>query len=543
MNSSGLGPFVKNHDNRDSKCQTSSIVRGKREDQKWQGGGVPQTLLFEVNGDTNARIETGLKMMAERSGDRKESLVQMRIRLLEQSQKTQQKYNPTIPKEEIIRPEGNNNELTSIVTGSKTDMQRRGGKDTDGEELGEPHPHRVSWNWNSKGLGLPKPATDSSVMSVTSPEISLEMHAAPCSAKQKLETAAESESEAQQESTKSPAFKIPFYRFGARNRKEASRKSLAPIIRERIKMFESTRDSANVNLVVSDRPSALLRGQVNDKVKAKHASGGEIPGVKEVVGEKQVKVGWRSPATNQLNKTMSAFSKCLAERKRSRTGCMVDGKYVSAFAYRRLTKETSTSDSWTTATESRGSEPSSLNDKSIMKESWRPETQANGIASRQQPLSKQQSNPSRLPITSSSYSGSRPSTLYDWSYGSYEASPLPLTVGSISSPSEGIMTQRHAPTDTLPEAKNLRISEIIAMANGREQFAAHRRILQEHPGRHNVRTAGIGAWVDSESSDDDDGTLIVKSVAKLREPKPLRITEVSSLAKICRLGRSRGDLE
>ncbi|OBT47209.1 hypothetical protein VE00_03408 [Pseudogymnoascus sp. WSF 3629] len=448
-------------------------------------------------------MKTGLKMMAERSGDRKESLVQMRIRLLEQSQKTQQKYKPTIPKEkEIIRPEGNNNELTSIVTGSKTDMQRRGGKDTDGEELGEPHPHRVSWNWNSKGLGLPKPATDSSVMSVTSPEISLEMHAAPCSAKQKLETAAESESEAQQESTKSPAFKIPFYRFGARNRKEASRKSLAPIIRERIKMFESTRDSANVNLVVSDRPSALLRGQVNDKVKAKHASGGEISGVKEVVGEKQVKVGWRSPATNQLNKTMSAFT-----------------------------------------TESRGSEPSSLNDKSIMKESWRPETQANGIASRQQPLSKQQSNPSRLPITSSSYSGSRPSTLYDWSYGSYEASPLPLTVGSISSPSEGIMTQRHAPTDTLPEAKNLRISEIIAMANGREQFAAHRRILQEHPGRHNVRTAGIGAWVDSESSDDDDGTLIVKSVAKLREPKPLRITEVSSLAKICRLGRSRGDLE
>lgn len=543
MNSSGLGPFVKNHDNRDSKCQTSSIVRRKKEDRKWQGGvGVSQTLLFEVNGDTNARIETSLKMKAGRSGDRKESLVQMRIRLLEQSQKIQQKHKATILKErEVIGSGDHNSELVIPVTDSITDVQSRGSKERDGAELGEPHPHLVSWNWNPKGLGLPKPATHSSVMSVTSPKISLEMHAAPCSAKQKLETAAGSESEAQQESTESPAFKIPFYRFGAWNRKEASRKSLAPIIRERIKMFETTRDGANVNLAVSDGPSALLRGQINDKVKAKNASGGEIFRVKEVVGEKQVKVGWRSPATNQLNITMSGFSKCLAERKRSRTGCMVDGKYVSAFAYRRITKETSTSNSWTTATESRESEPSS-NDKSIMQESARPDTEANDVASRQQPPSKQQSNPSRLPIPSSSYSGSRPSTFYDWSYGSYEASPLPLTVGSISS-SEGIMAQRRAPTYTLPETKNLRVSEIIAMANGREHFAAHRRILQEHQGRHSVGSVGIGAWVDNESSDDEDGTLIVKSVTKLREPKPLRITEVSSLAKICRLGRSRGDLE
>lgn len=105
------------------------------------------------------------------------------------------------------------------------------------------------------------------------------------------------------------------------------------------------------------------------------------------------------------------------------------------------------------------------------------------------------------------------------------------------------MTQRRTPPDTLPEVKNLRISEIIAMANVREQFATNWRILQKHPGRHNVGRARIGAWVDSESSDDEDGTLIVQSVAKLREPKPLRITEVSSLAKICRLGRSRGDFE
>ncbi|KFZ16349.1 hypothetical protein V501_02267 [Pseudogymnoascus sp. VKM F-4519 (FW-2642)] len=537
MNSCGLDPFVKSHDNTGSKCQASPIVRGKKEDRKWQGGvGVSQTLLFEVNGDTNARIEKGFKMKAGRPGDRKESLVQMRIRLLEQSQKTRQNHKPTIPKEREFIRLGGHNSASGTVTGGKAGVQTRGSKETEGEEMGESHPHIASWD--PKSLGLAKPANCSSVTSVTSPKVNLEMHAAPCSAKLKLETAAGSESEAQQESTKSLAFKIPFY-----HRKKASRKSLAPIIRERIKMFESTRDSANANLAVSDGPSALPRGQVNDKGKAKHASKGEIFGVKEVAREKQVKVGRGTPATNQLNKTMSAFSKCLAERKRSRTGCMVDGKYVSAFAYRGMTKETSASNSWTTTTESRESEPSSPNDKSIMQTSSRPETQANGIASRQQPPSKQQSNPSRQPIPSSSYSGSRPSTLFDWSYGSYEASPLPLAIGSISSSSEDSMTQRRAPTEPLPEAKNLRISDIIAMANGREQFAAHRRILQEHPARHNVGRAGIGAWVDSESSEDEDGTLIIKSVAKLREPKPLRMTEVSSLAKICRLGRSRGDLE
>ncbi|OBT89554.1 hypothetical protein VE02_01759 [Pseudogymnoascus sp. 03VT05] len=473
-------------------------------------------------------------MKAGNSGDRKESLVQMRIRLLEQSQKTQQKHKPAIPKErEIIKSGGHNSELMNTVTGSKTDVQIRGSRERDGAELEEPHPHLDSWD--SKSLGLPKPATDSCVMSVTSPKVSLEMHAAPSSVKQKLETAAESESEAQQESTESPAFKIPFYHFGARNRKETSRKSLAPIIRERIKMFESTRDGGNVNLAVSDGPSALLRGQINDKVKAEHAPGGEIFGVKEVVGEKQVKVGWRSPATNQLNKKMSAFSKCLAERKRSHTGCMVDGKYVSAFAYIRMTKETSTSTSWTTATESRESETSSSNDKSIKQESSRPATQANGIAFRYlpQPSSEQRSNSSRLPV-SSSHSRSRPSTLSDWSYDGLEASPLPPTVLSTPPPSAGTRAQCRALTDTIPQARNLQALKSIA---------ASRIILQEHPGRHNVGTAGVGAWVDSESSDDEDGTLIVKSVAKLREPKPLRITEVSSLAKICRLGRSRGDLE
>ncbi|OBT79602.1 hypothetical protein VF21_01244 [Pseudogymnoascus sp. 05NY08] len=475
-------------------------------------------------------------MKAGHSGDRKESLVQMRIRLLEQSQKTQQKHKPTIPKErEIIGLGGHNSERMNTVTGSKTDVQIRGSRERDGAELDEPHPHLGSWD--SKSLGLPKPATDSSVMSVTSPKVSLEMHAAPCSAKQKLETAAESESEseAQQESTESPAFKIPLYRFGARNRKEPSRKSLAPIIRERMKMFESTRDGGNVNLAVSDGPSALLRGQINDKVMAEHAPGGEIPGVKEVVGEKQVKVGWRSPATNQLNKKMSAFSKCLAERKRSHTGCVVDGKYVSAFAYWRMTKDPSTSTSWTTATESRVSETSSSNDKAIKQESSRPATQANGIAFRHlpQPPSDQRSNSSRLPI-SSSHSRSRPNTLSDWSYDGLEASPLPPTVLSTPPPSAGMRAHSRAPIDTLPQTRNLQALKIIA---------ASQIILQEHSGGHNVGTAGIGAWVDSESSDDEDGTLIVKSVAKLREPKPLRITEVSSLAKICRLGRSRGDLE
>ncbi|OBT64348.1 hypothetical protein VE03_05810 [Pseudogymnoascus sp. 23342-1-I1] len=385
-------------------------------------------------------------------------------------------------------------------------------------------------------------------MSVTSPKVGLEMHA-PCSAKQKLETGAESESKAQQEPIESPACKVPFYRSGTRNRKEASPKSLAPIIRERIKMFESTRDGANVNLAALDEPSARLRGQINDKGKAKNEPGGVIfGGTNEVAGEKHVNNGWSSPTTNQLNKTMGAFSRCLAERSRSRTGCMVDGKYVSAFAYRRKTKEMSSSTSWATTAASRELEPASLNENSIKQTSSRPTNVANGIVSRHilQPLVDQQSNSSRLPISSSSTSESGQNTLSDWSYDSHEASPLPPTARSIPSPLVYTRTRCRAPIDALPQARNLRASDIIAIANERKQFAASREMAREHLGRDNVgsvESVGLRGWMDSESSDDEDGTLIVQSVAKLREPKPLRITEVSSLAKICRLGRSRGDLE
>ncbi|KFY81964.1 hypothetical protein V500_10927 [Pseudogymnoascus sp. VKM F-4518 (FW-2643)] len=452
MNSGGLGPFVKNRDTIDLKCQTSPIVRGKKEGPKWQGGvgvkiedGDSQTSLFD--GNIKACTEAGPK--TEHCGDRKESVVQMRIRLLEHSQGTQQKQKPTFPKEKTV------------------------------------------------------------VRSVTSPKVSLKMHA-PCSATQKLETAAGD----QQEPTESQTFKVPFYRFGTRNSKEASPKSLAPIIRERMKMFE-TRDGANVNLTALDGPSACLRGRINGRGK----------------------VGWPSPATSQ-NKTMSAFSKCLAERKRSRTGCMVDGKYVSAFAFRRKAKETSSSTSWATTTASRESEPASLNGNSIKQTSSRPTNGTNGISSRYilQPLLEQQLNSSRLPISSSSTSESRANTISDWSYDSHEASPLPPTEKSILPRSAGM-------TDTLPHARNIRATENIATTDGHEQFASSQRIPQEHAGRDNTGSAGIRAWVDSESSDDEDGALIVQSVAKLREPKPLRITEVSSLAKICRLGRSRGDLE
>ncbi|KFY89061.1 hypothetical protein V498_06540 [Pseudogymnoascus sp. VKM F-4517 (FW-2822)] len=541
----GPGFFVKNHDNIDSNSQTSPVVRSRKEGRKSQGGlevkreaGDSQTLPFEANGDKKVGTEAGLKLKTERSGDRKESLVQMRIRLLEQSQKTQQNHQPTIPKDsKVIRSEGCNNELTNTATGSESDGLRSGSKERDGAELHEPHPHLASRHL--KRLGLSIPATDSIAMSVTSPKVGFEMHA-PRSAKQKLETAAESESEAQQEPIEYPAFKVPFYRSETRNRKEASPKSLAPIIRERIKMFESTRDDTNVNLAALDAPSTRFRGQIDDKGKAESEPGGKIcGGTKEVVGEKHAKAGWSSPTTEQLNKTMSAFSRCLAERTRSRTGCMVDGKYVSAFAYRRRTKETSSSTSWATTMATRQSEPAGLNVNLIKQASPRPTNRTKGIISCHipQPRSEQQSNASRLPISSSSTSESGPNTLSDWSCDSHEASPLLPAAQLVPSPSVYTRTQCCAPADALPQARNLRVSDIIAMASRREQFADARRMTQEHTETDDVGTA------DSECSDDEDGTLIVQSVARLREPKPLRIAEVSSLEKICRLGRSRGDLE
>lgn len=84
----GLGFFVKNHDNRDSNGQTSPVVRSRKEGRKWQGGievkreaGDSQISPFEANGDKKTGTEAGLKLKLKCSGDRKESLVQMRIRL------------------------------------------------------------------------------------------------------------------------------------------------------------------------------------------------------------------------------------------------------------------------------------------------------------------------------------------------------------------------------------------------------------------------------------------------------------------------------
>ncbi|KFY05138.1 hypothetical protein V491_09196 [Pseudogymnoascus sp. VKM F-3775] len=548
VNRAGLESFVEDHN------KTSPIVRGREEGQKWRDGfGIQSESIglqispFEMDRNIEAGTDASLTLKTEHSGERKESLIQMRIRLLEQSQKPQQQHNPDVQKErKIVKLEGSSNtEPTSTPTGTKAGRVRSGSKERGGAELHEPHPHLASGY--PKSLKLSKPATDITAVSITGAEVSLEKHAL-CSVKQKFETTAEFESETQQESIESTALQVPYNSLETRNIKETSPKGLAPIIQERIKMFESTRDGRNGNLAVLDEPSGCTRARVDDKGKTKHESGGErFLGIKEVVGEEQVKAARPRRTPNPSNKTKSAFSQCLAERTRSRTGCTVDGKYVSAFAYRRKAQRTSASTSWVITAASRESESTDLNDNPINQASSGSIDRPDGMTCQYmpQPSSEQQSNSSRLPISSSLYSGSRPNTLSDWSNDSHDASSRPPTTRSIPSASEGIMAQSRDSTDALPRARNLRISEIINMASEREVAAASRRIVQGYTGRNFVESKGVGAWLDSESSSggDEEGTLIVKSVAKLREPKPLRITEVSSLAKICRLGRSRGDLE
>lgn len=537
-----LPPFVNIHGNVDLECQTSPTIRSKKEGRKRHGVfGVKsnnngfQSLPFEVNGNGKVAAETGLKLKTERPGKRKESLVQMRIRLLEQSQKTRQKHTPAIPKEKKVeRLEGCDDGFTNTPRGTTTDGPRSGIKVRDGAELHALHPQTSSGL--SKIPGFPRAATSSSETSVTSPKASLEMHA-PYPANQRHETTTEPESKAQQEPIKYPPLKVLLYRFGTREKKEASPMNLEPEIRKRIKMFESTRGSENVGLIALDGPSAWFRGR---KSKAKHELRGEITGgIKEVVRENHVKVGWPGPpAADEVNK-MSAFSKCLAERRRSRTGCTVDGKYVSAFVHRRKAKETPTSTSWATTTASGESELASSNDKSIIQIYSRPANPPNGVTSSDIPQhpSEQQTNPLCPPISWSSYLGSRPHTISD---SSHKAS-LSLAARPPPVPPESASTRPRLLVSASLRAMNPRAPEIIAKANGCEQFAASRRVAKGHMGRNNTRSMGAGAWVDK--SDDEDGTLIVQSVAKLREPRPLRMTEVSSLEKICRLGRCRGDLE
>lgn len=548
MNSARLESFVRNHDNK-----TSPILRGRKEGQKCQGRfGIQSESIgsqippFEMDGNIKSGEDAAVTLKTERSEERKESLVQMRIRLLEQSQKRQQQHNPGVQKErKIVKLEtGSNTEPTNTPTGTKTGGLRSRSKERGGAELHEPHPHLTSRH--SKSPSLSKPATDITPVSITGAKVSLEQHA-PCSVKQRFETAAEFESETQQESIESTELQVPFNRLEIRNIRETSPKGLAPIIRERIKMFESTRDGRNVNLSALDEPSACLRARVNDKGKVKHEPAVDTfgGGIKYVVGEEQVKATWPKRTPNQLNKAISAFSQCLAERTRSRTGCMVDGKYVSAFAYRRKAKGMSAC-TWATTAASGESKPTSLNGNSIKQASSRLTDRADGITCRYMPnpSSEQRSDSSRLPPSSPSHSGSRPNTLSDWNYESHDASSRPPTTRSIPSASEGIVSQRRDSTDALPRVRNLRISEIINMTNEREETAASRRIVQDYTRRNFVGSKVVGSWVESESSSgDEEGTLIVKSVAKLREPKPLRITEVSSMAKICRLGRTRGDLE
>ncbi|KFY37377.1 hypothetical protein V494_04779 [Pseudogymnoascus sp. VKM F-4513 (FW-928)] len=530
----GLRPLLTNYVNTDLMLNPSPIARAKPEGQKWQGGpGIKRddadsrTLRFEVNGNIKSTTEVILRLKTERSEERRESLVQMRIRLLEQSQKNQQNLGPTIPKEKkVARLQGSNHGITNRPTDSKIVWAGHGREERDDARLQEPHPLLAS-NY-SKSLDFPNSAIDGGTISATSPIVSLEIHA-PSSAKQKLETAAESESEVKQESVEAPALKIQFRHLGAKNRKDVFPKSLAPIIRERVKMFESTRDGENVNLAPFNGPLALHRGRVNDSVDAKHGSGEEIfERVKEVVEENQVKVERPNPTANEANKTISVFSRCLAERRRSRTVCIVDGKYVSAFAHRRKPKEMSTSSSWASTTASGESEATSLDDTSIIPASSAnfPNGRASGHIS--QPVSEQRSNSSLVPISSLLNSESRTNTVSDWSYDSHEASPLPPTAPSISPPLEDTRAQRRASVDTLLQAKNLRVSKIIAMANRHEHVATSRIVARNRIGRTNAGSTGVGAWKDSESSDDDDGTLIVQSVAKLREPKPLRVTEHTS---------------
>lgn len=529
-------------DEKSVKSEDIPIVRGKKEGRKWLGGfgmkledkgtETPES----VGGDHKTKIDIDMKLQSKSiplpSEVRRESVVQMRIRMLEEAERPKQPRPVLNPKEIACNRVGSNSN-GSVITPKATHAETSRGGTTGTERTGLPRTSQLSVE-PSKSLGLERVAAISihpSVSSITQPDSSpnVPTRVSPqIPAEGKTEVSPERGPQAARERRLGHPSEAQTLSLAARPEREAPPRRVAPTIRDRIHMFEAAKDNKakGVAALFGVGASAALKRRINEEEQELEKERSRV------VDEQQAEVEEPEPKIDASKRTQSAVNKYLGERKKSSASTQrssdgkVDGKYVSAFAGWRRAKEGSNASSQTNSTASRDVKGTASKDKLLIPAQRKPiscpTTAAPGYVgpqATQQPWcsSAQQSS-------SQGGSGAHSEPLSDQSFGAFQDPLSPLTA------------------DTLPGTVDHRVAGIVDMLSEDDQRIIPRGVANGFVDIERVgRTKGV-VW--DESSEDEAGEetpLIVQSLVPLTEPKPLRQAEVNRMLKMCRLGRGRSE--
>ena len=356
----GVGKGGKDESEGSVKSQNSLIVRGKKEGRR---------LLNGLSGRVRGENKSGKGSGNSNSGNRRESLVQLRVRALETVKGTKAtKDRSSLLRDEVTpgpyrapAPPGEGSEsidLTPTTTHTQGSSNGKGGRQR--QKLQKPKP--ISSKPNKSSNLLPKADTTAkdSIESndSTKPERRVLTKKNPSSqARNRSEVSSDSVHDFEGDPRAHRPSEAQVFSLAARPDQGAPRKSVAPTIRERITMFESAKATQSTSIV------ALLGAGATAALKRRIADEGAEDGaeVKDNEIMKRVEYGrseekLRSPQMGTMEEpsltsstdrererkhSKSPISRYLDEIKRSSISTQgsadgkVNGHYVSSFSNRR----------------------------------------------------------------------------------------------------------------------------------------------------------------------------------------------------------------
>jgi hypothetical protein len=478
----------KSHDEKSIKSQNGFIIRGRKEGRKWLAGPSKKSqdkreTVSKSNGEGHTAEDMDSKLKTPASDARKESFVQMRIRMLEESKEA----------ETPIIAEGSD--------GGRSEREKARSR-----TVTYPISSKHSKESNSRRVA----ASAGNQQSVSSSQSS--------TPKRKVLTKPppphliKNQSKAgpvQGPEPDIPREHLPVHPSRAQLSSLAGRpergprlNGIAPAIRERMRMFEVAQDNKSTDVVVliGVGASAALERRINGEGQEIQEKKSQVKIEKTADIEKEEQQAETKESRlkrDDIKGASSATRRYLLETKKSSIASQqdsdgkVDGRYMSAFAWRRQAKEKRNARSQSS---SNATQPNGLAEPGIADAKFAARQSAHqfSTSSFRRTLSRMRSGPRSKPDLNQSVDGAS------------DPQPYPPISRSHSDAQADIIERLgHA----MEEREDIPLD--------------------------------IGEDAKSSKDESQARPLLVQSVPPLSEPKPLRLAEMSRLLRICRLGRSR----
>jgi len=478
------------HDEKSIKSQNKFIIRGRKEGRKWLAGPSEKfqdkrETASEPNGEGHTAEDVDSKLKSPASDERRESFVQMRIRILEESKQAE----------------------TPIIAEGSDDS--RSGKEKAKSRTATPpissKPSKAS-NFQRIAASAGNEQSVSSAQSSAPKRKVLTKPPPPHLVKNRSEAGPvqRPEPDIPREHLPVHPSRAQLFSLAARPERGPRLNGIAPAIRERMRMFEAAQDNKSTDVValIGVGASAALERRINGEGQEVQEKRRQVKIEKTADVEKEeqqakVKESSLKRDEDDIKGANSATSRYLPETKKSSispqqdSGGKVDGRYMSAFAWRRQAKENTNARSQSSSS---ATQPNGLAEPGIADAKFAARQSAHqfSTSSLRRTLSRIRSGPRSKPVLHQSF--------------------------------DGASDPRPSPPINRPHSD--------VQADIMERLG---RAMEER------KEIALDIGEDAKSSKDESQArpLLVQSVPPLSEPKPLRLAEMSQLLRICQLRRSR----